>query len=60
MSELRLAIDTGGTFTDLVIDDRQGALSQYKAPTTPQDPVDSMIDVLGRALGQRASTRYRC
>jgi N-methylhydantoinase A len=42
---VRLAVDTGGTFTDLVVeaDDRLGL---HKSPTTPDDPVQGVIDVL--------------
>ena len=37
---MRFAVDTGGTFTDLVIEDDAGTLRMFKAPTTPQDPVE--------------------
>ncbi|MBL8901120.1 MAG: hydantoinase/oxoprolinase family protein [Planctomycetes bacterium] len=36
-SPLRIAIDTGGTFTDLVAEDEQG-LRVEKLPSTPDDP----------------------
>ena len=32
---MRFAIDTGGTFTDLAVEDETGRLHQFKAPTTP-------------------------
>jgi N-methylhydantoinase A len=36
---IRLALDTGGTFTDVVaFDDRTGELHTTKTPTTPHDP----------------------
>ena len=36
---LRIAIDTGGTFTDVVaIDDATGEISAVKTPSTPSDP----------------------
>ena len=46
---LRFGVDTGGTFTDLVIegDERRPAL--YKRPTTPDDPVRGLLDVVGAA-----------
>jgi N-methylhydantoinase A len=51
---MRFAVDTGGTFTDLVIE--EGArLHLFKAPTTPSNPVDGVLDVLevaARDLGQ--------
>jgi N-methylhydantoinase A len=43
---LRAAVDTGGTFTDLLLDDGEGALRQFKAPTTPEDPLQGVLDVL--------------
>jgi N-methylhydantoinase A len=45
---LRVAVDTGGTFTDLVLDE-DGALLLFKSPTTPRDPVRGVLDVLGVA-----------
>ena len=46
----RVAIDVGGTFTDcLVLDERSGALSQFKAPTTPRDPSVGCINALSKA-----------
>ena len=46
---MRFATDTGGTFTDLVVDDGQGNWSMYKAATTPDDPVMGVIDALQKA-----------
>lgn len=43
---LRFAIDTGGTFTDLIVGEADGSLTMHKAPTTPADPVAGVIDVL--------------
>jgi N-methylhydantoinase A len=56
MSGLRFAIDTGGTFTDLVVDDPGAGLTQHKAPTDPHDPVSSMLVVLGKAAKTRGQT----
>ena len=36
---MRFAIDTGGTFTDLVVEDDAGLCRMFKAPTTPADPI---------------------
>ena len=49
---MRLAIDTGGTFTDLVIEDDSG-VHVHKAPTTPDDPVRGILDVLRIAAESR-------
>ena len=36
---LRIAVDIGGTFTDLqVLDARDGSVRAWKTPTTPEDP----------------------
>jgi N-methylhydantoinase A len=46
---LRFAVDTGGTFTDLMVATEAGVLSMFKASTTPSDPVAGVIDSLGIA-----------
>ncbi|MEE2759948.1 MAG: hydantoinase/oxoprolinase family protein [Pseudomonadota bacterium] len=46
---MRFACDTGGTFTDLIVEDDDGGVSLYKAPTTPEDPVLGVLDALGLA-----------
>lgn len=43
---LRFAVDTGGTFTDLMVATKDGVLSMHKASTTPADPVAGVIDSL--------------
>ncbi len=52
---MRFAVDTGGTFTDLVIEDDRGALHMFKAPTTPHDPVEGILDAV-RAAAESMST----
>jgi N-methylhydantoinase A len=42
--KMRFAADTGGTFTDLVIEDDEGKLSMYKASTVPNNPVQGVLD----------------
>jgi ribose/xylose/arabinose/galactoside ABC-type transport system permease subunit len=39
---MRFATDTGGTFTDLVIE-REGQLHLFKSPTVPSNPVDGVL-----------------
>jgi N-methylhydantoinase A len=53
---LRVAVDTGGTFTDLVVDDG-GALRLYKTPTTPHDPVRGVLDAVAVAAEDLAVER---
>jgi N-methylhydantoinase A len=54
---MRFAIDTGGTFTDLAVEDDAGKLHQFKAPTTPSDPILGLLDVLGSAAKHFATSR---
>ena len=44
----RVAVDIGGTFTDLVATD-DGSLSLEKAPTTPDNYADGVVDTLGKS-----------
>ena len=43
---LRFAVDTGGTFTDLVVAEPGGSLTMFKTATIPADPVAGVIDAL--------------
>jgi N-methylhydantoinase A len=46
---LRFGVDTGGTFTDLVVAGDPRGVRFYKRPTTPDDPVRGLIDVVAAA-----------
>ena len=46
MNGMRFAIDTGGTFTDLIVENPEGQLSFFKSPTTPADPIVGVLNVL--------------
>lgn len=46
---MRFAVDTGGTFTDLVVEDDSGEVRMYKAPTTPTDPIAGVLDTIALA-----------
>lgn len=50
-SGLRFAVDTGGTFTDLIAGEPDGSVRIYKAPTTPADPAAGVLDALTNAAG---------
>ncbi|MBS1886195.1 MAG: hydantoinase/oxoprolinase family protein [Actinobacteria bacterium] len=50
---MRFAVDTGGTFTDLVIEHADGAFELHKSPTTPDDPARGILDVLAVAAAAR-------
>ena len=44
MARLQLALDIGGTFTDVVmVDGESGALWTAKTPSTPRDPSDGFF-----------------
>ena len=43
---LRFAVDTGGTFTDLIVGHPDGTVTIHKAPTTPSDPAAGVLDAL--------------
>lgn len=51
---MRLACDTGGTFTDLLVESDDGSLSMFKAATTPSDPVQGVLDAVARAAEARS------
>ena len=40
---MRFAVDTGGTFTDLVVENDDGEIRLYKAETTPGDAVAGVL-----------------
>ncbi|MBA5819279.1 hypothetical protein H3281_26865, partial [Escherichia coli] len=39
---MRIAVDTGGTFTDLIVEYDDGQLRMAKAPTTPGKPLEGV------------------
>ncbi len=53
---LRCACDTGGTFTDLVVEDGKQRIRMYKAPTTPADPPRGILDALALAAQDTKQT----
>lgn len=50
---MRFASDTGGTFTDLVVEDDDGAITMYKSATVPGDPVQGVLSALQLAADER-------
>lgn len=50
---MRFAVDTGGTFTDLIVADDDGGVTIHKAPTTPSDPAEGMLQALRLAAESR-------
>ena len=45
----RVCVDTGGTFTDCVVLDDDGNLSEFKSPSTPGDFSEGVINALEEA-----------
>ncbi|WP_248582786.1 hydantoinase/oxoprolinase family protein [Nocardioides sp. InS609-2] len=49
---IRIGIDTGGTFTDVVaLDEESGELVTTKTPSTPSDPADGFMAGIDKVLG---------
>src|SRR3954471_19501855 len=51
---LRIGVDVGGTFTDLVAIDESGNLRVVKIPSTPPDFHVAVLEAIGRAVGDGA------
>jgi N-methylhydantoinase A len=48
---IRVGIDTGGTFTDVVaVDEESGELLALKTPSTPADPAEGFLNGIRKAL----------
>jgi len=49
---IRIGVDTGGTFTDVVaLDEETGELATTKTPSTPADPAEGFLAGIGKVLG---------
>jgi N-methylhydantoinase A len=49
---IRVGIDTGGTFTDVVaVDEDTGAVATTKTPSTPHDPAEGFMAGVHKVLG---------
>ncbi len=57
MARIRIGIDTGGTFTDVVaLDEDTGALVVTKTPSTPGDPATGFLDGIAKILDLAGAT----
>jgi N-methylhydantoinase A len=52
---MRIAIDTGGTFTDCVWVE-EGRVRMLKVFSTPRDPSQAIVDAIGRVLANQMSS----
>ncbi len=50
---LHIAVDVGGTFTDLVLASRAGGIDVFKVPTVPSDPAQGVLAALEKAASAR-------
>lgn len=48
----RIGVDVGGTFTDIVLVDKSGALRVSKVPSTPSDPSSGVLNAVETAAGE--------
>ena len=46
MGQLRLGVDIGGTFTDLLLADDSGVIMTLKTPSVPQAPEQAVLNGL--------------
>ena len=54
---LRVGVDTGGTFTDVVVlDEVTGRLTTTKTPSTPADPAEGFLTGADKALDAADAT----
>jgi N-methylhydantoinase A len=51
---IRVGVDTGGTFTDFVFE-KNGSLNLFKLPSTPSDPSQAITDGLKRICNECAT-----
>src|SRR5262245_37973485 len=56
MTDFICGIDTGGTFTDCVVIDADGRIATAKAPSTPADFSQGVLDALDLAAGKLGLT----
>lgn len=55
--KIRVGIDTGGTFTDVVaVDEESGAVVTTKTPSTPADPAQGFLTGIEKVLAKLGET----
>ncbi|MGW4637451.1 hydantoinase/oxoprolinase family protein [Sphaerisporangium sp. NPDC004334] len=54
MRNVRIGVDTGGTFTDVVmVDEQTGEITTTKTPSTPADPAEGFMNGVHKILAGR-------
>ncbi|MDF5752404.1 hydantoinase/oxoprolinase family protein [Spongiactinospora sp. TRM90649] len=57
MRNVRIGVDTGGTFTDVVVvDESTGEITTTKTPSTPADPAEGFLAGIRKALPPEAGS----
>ncbi len=59
MTEIHIAVDTGGTFTDIGVRRADGTLAVWKVPSTPEAPDEAVITGITGALAREGTTADR-
>jgi len=60
VSAIRIGVDTGGTFTDVVaVDTATGRIVTTKTPSTPADPAEGFLTGVDKILGLLGATPAR-
>ena len=57
LGRLRFAVDTGGTFTDLVVETERGELQVFKDYSTPHDPLEGILGAFDKAAAAFGTDR---
>jgi N-methylhydantoinase A len=57
-AELRIGVDTGGTFTDLILAHGGDHLITHKLPSTPEDPARAVLAGIESILGKYAQADH--
>jgi N-methylhydantoinase A len=55
---VRVGIDTGGTFTDIVVLDDSGRAERFKVPSTPDDPARALLEGVRRVAEEIAAVAH--
>src|SRR5699024_7988665 len=54
---VRIGVDTGGTFTDIVaVDSQTGAMASTKTPSTPSNPAEGFLTGIDKILDRIGAT----